>query len=530
MLITWGPVSLKGGELSWSRANTNPLCPNRGEIPAEEYDNLYNQFNPTLFNPDEWMKTAKAAGMKYIVLVAKHCDGFLLWDSPSCDHNITATPFKRDIVAEVAAAARRNGLKVGMYFSPMDWRDPDFRTERNAAFVARMQEQLRELLTNYGKIDLMWFDFDVCDEIPYDQENTYQLVKSLHPEIIINNRLDLGRESNRLIKSRHADYYTPEHAIGEYDDQTPWESVMPMSSSHMWSYGGPSDGVKSFQESMDMLVRSVGGDGNLLLNAGPMPTGELPPNQIERLREIGAWMAKYGESIYGTRGGPFKPGDYGVSTRKGKTIYLLVQNWESDVLHLPVIAAKVVGSRVLTGGKVEVLQTADGIKVSVPKADRDPLYTIVALELDSDALTIPSIMVPRPPSLSLNAKAKASIVYRDMADFGPDKAVDGRDDTRWDTDETTKSAWLELDLGKPVTFDRVFIMEEYSEKQGVLKFALESWQDGKWKPFHEGTSIGVKFSTSFPPVTAQRVRLNVIEAIGGPTITEFLVFTSGSDG
>ena len=474
------------------------------------------------------METAKAAGMRYIVFVAKHCDGFLLWDSPSCDYNITATPFKRDLVAEVAAAARRHGLKVGMYFSPPDWRDPDFRTERNAAFVARMQEQLRELLTNYGKIDLMWFDFDLGQPL-YDQENTYQLVRSLQPGIIIDNRLDLGRESNRLIKSRHADYYTPEHAIGEYDDQTPWESAMTMSSRDAWAYGGPSDGVKSFEAFMEMLVGSVGGDGNLLLNVGPMPTGEIPPNQVERLREIGSWMTKYGESIYGTRGGPFKPGDYGVSTRKGKTIYLHIRTWEGDTLHLPAIAAKVVGSRVLTGGKAEVLQTADGVKVSVPKADRDPLYTIVALELDGDALTIPAMVVPRPPSLSLNAKATASNVYRDMADFGPGKAVDGRDDTRWATDETTKSAWLELDLGKPVTFDRVFIMEEYSEKQGVLKFALESWQDGQWKSFHEGTTIGVKFRASFPPVTAQRLRLNVIEAKGGPTITEFLIFPPSSD-
>ena len=360
MFIHWGPVSLKGTEISWSRANTNPKCPNHGEIPAAVYDNLYKDFNPTKFDAAQWVGIAKAAGVKYIVLTAKHCDGFLLWHSQASDYNISPTPFQRDICAELAKAARAQGIRIGWYFSPMDWRDPDFRTERNAAFLGRMQAELRELLSNYGPIDLLWFDWDGHEPL-YDQARTYELVKTLQPKTIINNRLDLGRGNNdRQILSPHAEYYTPEQHVGAYDDQRPWESCMTTSRKNQWAWGGTDDGVKSLEACLGMLIRCAGGDGNMLLNVGPMPTGEIAPEQANLLQEMGAWLAKYGESIYGTRGGPFKPGDYGVSTRKGNTIYLHVLEWPDEALKLPAISAKVVRSRVLGGGKAEVSPDGGG--------------------------------------------------------------------------------------------------------------------------------------------------------------------------
>ncbi len=139
MFIHYGPVTLTGKEISWSRANSNPKCPNKGPTPIAVYDNLYKQFDPTNFNAADWAGVAKMAGMKYMVLTAKHCDGFLLWDSKVDGYNITATPFQRDLCAELSQAARQDGLRIGWYFSPMDWRDPDFRTERNGDFLKRMQ-------------------------------------------------------------------------------------------------------------------------------------------------------------------------------------------------------------------------------------------------------------------------------------------------------------------------------------------------------------------------------------------------------
>ena len=491
MFIHWGPVSLKGTEISWSRANSNPKCPNNGPIPVAEYDNLYQRFNPTKFNAKEWVAIAQAAGIKYMVLTAKHCDGFLLCDSKVDAYNIMHTPFKRDVCAELAKAAHEAGMRIGWYFSPMDWRDPDCRNEKNAEFVQRMQEELRELLTNYGRIDLLWFDYDGRAAL-WDQERTYALVKKLQPQIVINNRLDLSDQDAGNPKNigPHADYCTPEQWIGGYDTQHPWESCMTLSARNQWAWGGAEDGVKPYQACLEMLIRCAGGDGNVLLNVGPMPTGEIAPEQVERLRQIGAWLAKNGESIYGTRGGPFKPGDYGTSTRKGNTVYLYIRDWDDGRLNLPAIPAKIVRSRVLGGGDADVRQTASGIEVSVPERNRQPLDTIVALELDSAAGRIPAIAVPGMVSLCTKAKATASNVYQHDATYGPDKAVDGHDDTRWATDSDTKSAWLEVDLGKPAEFGRAVMRQAFPELKRIRKYAIEYWQEGQWKSCYEGTNPG----------------------------------------
>lgn len=166
---------------------------------------------------------------------------------------------------------------------------------------------------------------------------------------------------------------------------------MTISPSGQWAWGGSKDGVKSFAACLEMLVRCAGGDGNLLLNVGPMPTGQIAPKQADRLKELGAWLAKYGQSIYGTRGGPFKPGPYGASTRKGKTIFLHLWNWSKGSLKLPPIRAKVVHSRVLTGGQAEVQQTPAGLEISLPPGDRQPLDTVIALELDRPALDLSAV-------------------------------------------------------------------------------------------------------------------------------------------
>lgn len=524
IFVHWGPVSLKGTEISWSRANTNPKCPNRGAIPAEVYDNLYREFNPTNFDARQWAALARAAGAKYLVLTAKHCDGFLLWHSGASEYNISRTPFQRDVCAELARAVREQGLKIGWYFSPMDWRDPDFRTERNPLFLARMQAELRELLSHYGRIDLLWFDWDGNEPL-YDQAGTYRLVKALQPEMIINNRLDLGKgSSDRQILSTNADYYTPEQQVGAYDDQRPWESCMTTSRRGQWAWGGRDDGVKSVEACVEMLVRCAGGDGNMLLNVGPTPTGEIAAEQAELLKGIGKWLAKNGESIYGTRGGPFKPGDYGVSTRQGNVVYVHVFEWLDDTLKLPPLPGKVLRGRVLNGGHAEVRQTHQGLEISVRPEARQPMDTVVALELDRSALILPAMEVPAPVSLTTKAKATASNVFQGQPEYGPDKAVDGNRETRWATDGGTKTAWLEVDLGKVVTFKRAVIRQAYPELRRVRKFALEYWQNGTWKSCHDGDELGAVLSLKFAPVTAQRVRLHITEATDGPTIWEFELF------
>lgn len=381
MFIHWGPVSIKGTEISWSRGGERRGIEGKGEIPVEVYDSLYRQFNPVKFRADEWVSIARSAGMKYMVLTAKHCDGFCLWHSSVDEYDIANTPFKRDVCGELADAAHKAGMRVGWYYSPMDWRDPDCRTERNSVYVKRMQGHLRELLGNYGRIDLLWFDTD-GGPAPWDQAATYGLVRSLQPRLIINNRLDMGSLEDYKAQNigSSADYRTPEQQIGAFDNTRPWETCMTLGTQWSWK---PQDRIKSFEECLRILVQCVAGDGNLLLNVGPMPSGEIEPRQVEVLRQIGEWLAKYGESVYGTRGGPFRNGAWGGSTLKGNAVYLHILKWDKNQLKLPPLKARIIRGKALTGGNVRVEQTDEGTIIQMPVREQNKVNTVVKLEMET---------------------------------------------------------------------------------------------------------------------------------------------------
>lgn len=383
MFIHWGPVSLTGGEISFSRGHLTP---------DEEYDNLYKKFNPTQFNADQWVAIAKAAGMKYIVLTTKHHDGFCLWDTQFTDYNIMNGPFKRDVVKELADACKKEGIGFGAYYSVCDWHHPDFpyafingvETKREKydldAYNRYLLGQIKELITKYGPLLTIWNDKPQMFE--GRGVETIKLVRTLQPTILINDHTGDG-----------GDYDDPEQEIGPFQISRPWESCMTISAHNQWAWGGPKDGVKSFADCLLMLIRCAGGDGNLLLNIGPEGTGAIANCQAERLKEIGAWLAKYGESIYATRGGPYKSAEHIVSTRKDSTIYLHILAWPEETLRLSALPAKIVGSSLLTGGTVQVSQTSAGITIAVPKSDRQEIDTIVVLQLDKPALDVPPIAV-----------------------------------------------------------------------------------------------------------------------------------------
>jgi alpha-L-fucosidase len=525
MFIHWGPVSLKGTEISWSRGAERRGIAGKGEIPVEVYDNLYKEFNPTKFDAKAWVSLAQAAGMKYMVLTAKHCDGFCLWPTKvGDDYHIGNSPFRRDVCGELAAAAHAANMRIGWYYSPMDWRDADCRTERNAQYVARVQEHLRELLGNYGRIDLLWFDWDGGPPL-WDQPRTYPLVRRLQPQIVINDRLDLGPgrpDYDRGIIARNADYYTPEQQVGGFDDRRPWETCMTLGTQWSWK---PGDELKSLGECLHILLRCAGGDGNLLLNVGPMPSGEVEPRQAERLRQLGGWLARCGESVYGTRGGPLLPWKLGVSTRKGKTVFVHVFQWPGDTITLPPIPAKIVKGSLFGGGQVNVAQTDAAIKITVPPAQQKEDDTIVVLELDRPAGDLKPVAVPGwTKPLTQGKRATASNVFQNDPALGADKVIDGNDGTRWATDAGTHRAWLEVDLGRPETFDAVYIAEAFPCR--VQSFELQHQEGREWKTFLKGATIGEKFVRTFDPVTAQRVRLNILDANEGPTIWEFQLFKS----
>jgi alpha-L-fucosidase len=514
MFIHWGPVSLTAKEIGWSRGAPTPV---------ETYDSLYKTFNPEKFNADEWVGIAKAAGMRYIVLTTKHHDGFCLWDTKCTDYNIMHTPFRRDVVRELADACKRQGVAFGAYHSVTDWYDPNWpvtspggkaKREKSDldAYEKYLQAQTRELITGYGPLLTLWNDVPAM----YGKERglrTIELARRLQPDIVINNRTGAG-----------GDYDTPEQKIGGFNMERPWESCMTVSAHNRWAWGGSDDGVKPLSACLLMLVRGAGGDGNVLLNVGPRPDGVIDPAQANLLKEVGAWLEKYGESIYGTRGGPYKPTKSVVSTRKGNTVYLHITAWPEPVLALPPLPAKIVKSRALAGGEATVKQTEAGVEVAVPVEGRQAIDTVVALELDRPALELAPISVSAAgESLAAGKQAAASNVYQNDKRYGAAAAVDGESETRWATDANVSQCWLEVDLGKEETFGRATVEECISYGARVRGFELQVKDGAGWRTFYKGAPAGKTCDVTFEPVTARHVRL-VIDGDKGPTISEFQLF------
>ena len=387
MFVHWGPVSLKGTEIGWSRGD---------QVPIEEYDGLYRQFNPTKFDAKAWVKVAKAAGARYLVFTSKHHDGFCMWNTRFTDYNIMHTPFGRDVVKELSDACRKQGIRFCTYHSICDWHHPDYplgspggKTRKPGPDMDRysqyLKNQLAELIQGYGPLGIMWFDGEW--EEPWNAErgvDLYRHCRELQDSLIVNNRVAKGRQGMAGVTAAGAfagDYDTPEQEVGKFQDQRPWESCITICQQWAWK---PDDALKSLQECVRTLITCAGGDGNLLLNVGPMPSGEIEPRQVARLKEMGHWLKRNGESIYGTRGGPLKPGQWGVSTHRDDTVYLHVLSWPvGDVLRLPALPGRIVNSSLLTGGTVRVTQTAQDVEVRLDPKHRQEIDTIVRLTLDS---------------------------------------------------------------------------------------------------------------------------------------------------
>lgn len=391
MFIHWGPVALRGTEIGWSRSH---------QVPTSEYDNLYKEFNPVLFSADEWVLAAKNAGMKYLTITAKHHDGFCLWPTAYSDYNIMNSPFKRDVVGELAEACKKHGVAFCIYFTVLDWHDPyypihnipgDTIPDPNAnmsKFVTRMKNELQELITRY-KPYMLWFDgnWEKPWTLEYGKE-VYAYIKSLDPSVIINNRLGKGKHTE-LSSETVGDYATPEQFIGALNMEQPWESCITICKQWAWK---PNDKMKSRKECIQTLVRTAAGNGNLLFNVGPMLDGRIEARQVDRLNEMGSWLKLNGEAIYGTKGGPFKPTDRFATTRKGNKIYLHVFHPENNQVVLPPLrGVRINKASLLKGGSVQFTQDEKQIVVKLPANLPDEDCRVVVLDLNKRAEDIPVV-------------------------------------------------------------------------------------------------------------------------------------------
>jgi alpha-L-fucosidase len=420
MFIHWGPCTVGKKEIGWGREANRPWdnTPSRQGLRSEDsvYDNYYKSFNPIDYNPTEWVKTAKKAGVKYMVLITKHHDGFSMFDTKYSDYNIMNSPYRKDIIKEFVDACHKENMKIGLYYSTRDWYHPDYLVGDNKKYDQFYRNQIKELLSNYGKIDIMWFDHvGGQDWTKWRMDSLFAMMYQLQPNLIINNRaaLFIGNANAAIpkkgpvipeIKTMTAgDYYTPEGRIGSMDTKKDWESCIHIGQG--WSYRGE-EYFTPINDCITMLVSCATGGGNLLLNFDPTALGDFPTQEKMIAKYMGVFTSKYSKAIYGTRGGPFTNGVWGGSTHNGNKIYLFVKSWDENQIKLSPLSIKILKVNLLAGGKnVDFTQTEKQISIKVPKDLRDSLYTV--LELTSDSIVSDSLIV-----------GSRSSVFSDEAIFG----------------------------------------------------------------------------------------------------------------
>lgn len=554
MFIHWGPCSVGQKEIGWGREGNRPWDINKHGPRTSDpvYDNYYKEFNPTNYNAEEWVKFAQASGMRYMVIIAKHHDGFSQFDSKVTDYKITAGPYSRDIIRQFADACHRHGMKLGLYYSTRDWYHPDYLVGDNVSYDTWYRTQVQELLSNYGTVDMMWFDHvGGRDWGKWRFDELFAMMYRLQPRLLVNDRAarfcgpkspdDREPASPEIKKMTDGDFYTPEGRIGSMDIMRDWESCIHVGQG--WSYHGE-DGFKGPEDCIKMLVSCTTGGGNLLLNFGPRPDGTFAEGEARVARAMGEWLEKYGGAIYGTRGGPYRNGSWGGSCHKGNKLFLHVYQWQQGGLSFDALPYKVKFARTLTGADVQFTQTTNKFAVQVAAADRDTPVTVVELTLDQpipvgrivgNVRTIPEDMAQYGKLLSESATLELSSgsVHDHTADharlFEGEKAERGYAFHTGDE----MNPWAKVDLGAVKTVKAVVIENRPNEHRTdglILSVSADgqkwvrSWQAQKWEPiwlapvtrFHAGVDVPgrpvryLKFETlggTPRPMLLQRVQV-----------------------
>jgi alpha-L-fucosidase len=399
MFIHWGLSSVLGdGE--WVMNNRN--------IKVADYTRLLRAFNPVDFDAAKWVATAKNAGMKYLVFITRHHDGFSNWDTKQSDWKITNTPYGKDVLKMLAEECKKQGIKLGLYYSTLDWYRNDYpyetgrtgkgtgRTAKSnyASYLQFMKNQLTELLTDYGEIMCIWFDghwdqtnpegdADRSSRIDWKYNEIYSLIHKLQPQCMIGNNHHLSPIPGEDFQMFERDL-PGENKSGlsfqKASEEVPLETCETINGA--WGYNITDRNYKTVHQVVQLLAGAAGRNANLLLNVGPMPNGMIQPEFTDTLASAGKWIQKYGESIYGTRGGPLSPQPWGVTTQKEKRIYLhLFKSPKGSTIQLPGIKEKVKQVTLLgTESKLKYTQQKDGITISTEAVVIDGPDTIIVVE------------------------------------------------------------------------------------------------------------------------------------------------------
>ncbi len=389
--IHWGLYSMLGnGE--WVMSNRN--------INYKEYTHLADGFYPSKFDAEEWVKAFKAAGARYVTFTTRHHDGFSMFKTSANNYNIVdGTPFHRDVLKELADACQKYGIKLHLYYSHVDWSRPDYpqgwsgmgigkpKDQYNYdSYLAFMKHQLTELLTNYGPIGAIWFDgyWDQKNNPKFDWrlDEQYSLIHRLQPSCLVANNHHKAPKPGEDLQTFEQDLpgqNTAGYSKGTVIGQLPLETVVTMNK--VWGYDITDKKYKSSEYIIQHIIKAAGNNANYVINIGPRPDGKLPVEAVERLKAIGDWMGRYGETIYGTRGGIVRPHDWGVTTQKGNTLYVHIMNCQDRALFLPLTERRVASARMYDGHqKVRVSKNAEGVTLELPAVPKG-VDTIVELTL-----------------------------------------------------------------------------------------------------------------------------------------------------
>jgi alpha-L-fucosidase len=407
MFIHWGLYAVPAGEYGAIRSKqAGEWIMSWASIPRAEYEQFASRFDPVKFNAVEWVRMAKDAGMKYIVITSKHHVGFAIFDSDVSNYDIVdATPYRKDPLRALSDEARKQGIRFAVYYSIMDWHHPSqyvkvegkdetaghsetlMREGQKPAYVAYMKAQLKELVTKYDPA-VLWFDGEwVTWWTEEDGKDLYQYVRSLKPGILINNRVGKGRKGmqgmNKEDQVYAGDFGTPEQQIPASGiPGVDWESCMTMNTT--WGYKSYDDNWKPTETLIRNVIDTASKGGNYLLNVGPTAEGVIPAPSVERLAGIGKWMKVNGESIYGTTASPFTTQlPWGRATSKKEKLYLHVFDWPADgVLRVPGYSTKVTRAYRLDDPKRPLTMDTgpEGLRIRVSARAPDPVATVIVLE------------------------------------------------------------------------------------------------------------------------------------------------------
>jgi alpha-L-fucosidase len=516
MFIHWGIYSVPAGTYDGKQIpGIGEWIMNRGKIPVARYAEYAKEFNPVQFNAEQWVEIAKNAGMKYIVITSKHHDGFAMFHSATSPYNIyDATAFKRDPIAELAAACKKNGIKFGLYYSQaQDWHhrggaaagghwDPAAQDGSFDDYLDKIAvPQVKEILTKYGPISVLWFDTPV--NMTKERAEKFIPALKLQPQIIVNNRLGGGFDGDLSTPEQ----YIPATGIPGKD----WETCMTMNDT--WGYKSYDDHWKSSDDLIRKISDIASKGGNFLLNVGPTSQGVIPPPSVERLAAMGKWMKVNGAAVYGTTAGPFSYLSWGRVTRKGDLLYLHVFNWPADgKLKVP-LQNKVTNAYLLAdASKKRLAVKAEGswLTISLPAQAPDSVDSVIAMRIQGEPVALQAPTAGKQGAASSTAGAG----------FGPEQAFDGNPDTRWKAAADQRSGWLEVTFDQPAKIGHASMVENSGRGQGIRKFRLEYKEGADWKTALEGTTIGRAFSQEFTPVTARTFRVNILESTVAPQIDE----------